>query len=155
MNIEPTIRDLITRTIHMSLATVRDNKPWVCEVHFIYDDDLNIYFMSKVSRRHSQEIADNPYVSGTIVRQHDKGEFCSGALYYEGQAHAVTDEARQHELRELFGQRLGTPDSAMVDVGQPEGSQFYQITVSNYAVFGKFGDNPIGKYELKWKGSQK
>lgn len=51
----------------MSLATSADNKPRVCEVYFVYDTDLNFYFRSKTSRRHSQEIAKNPYVSANIV----------------------------------------------------------------------------------------
>ena len=32
--IERIIREYLPQIIHMSLATVKDNKPWVCEVHF-------------------------------------------------------------------------------------------------------------------------
>ena len=69
-NIEQTIREYLPGIIHMSLATCVDNKPRVCEVHFVYDNDLNLYFRSLTSRRHSQEIAINPFVSGNIVKQH-------------------------------------------------------------------------------------
>ena len=43
--IEKIIREYITKIPHMSLAAVSDNKPWVCEVHFAYDNDLNLYFV--------------------------------------------------------------------------------------------------------------
>ncbi len=54
MNIEKTIREDIENVIHMSLATCRDIKPWICEVHFSFDNDLNFYFLSKPERRHSE-----------------------------------------------------------------------------------------------------
>ena len=78
MDIEKVIRENIDKTVHMSLATVHDNRPWVCEVHFAYDDDLNIYYRSLNTRRHSKEIALNPNVAGNIVRQHTLGEYPLG-----------------------------------------------------------------------------
>ena len=44
--IEQTIREYIDQIVHMSLATSANNQPWVCEVHFAVDDELNIYFRS-------------------------------------------------------------------------------------------------------------
>ncbi len=67
MDVEKIIREYIDKTIHLSLATSSDNKPWVCEVHFAYDEQLNLYFRSLKSRRHSQEIAKNPNVAGNII----------------------------------------------------------------------------------------
>lgn len=69
-DLEKTIRDYLPAVIHLSLSTCKDDKPWVCEVHYVYDDELNLYFRSKPSRRHSLEIMDNPYVAGNIVEQH-------------------------------------------------------------------------------------
>jgi hypothetical protein len=73
-DIEKVIRDYLPEVIHMSLATCKDNKPWVCEVHFVYDNDLNLYFVSLPSTRHSSELRANPYVSGNIVKQFKLGE---------------------------------------------------------------------------------
>jgi nitroimidazol reductase NimA-like FMN-containing flavoprotein (pyridoxamine 5'-phosphate oxidase superfamily) len=72
-DVEQIIRDYLPNVIHLSLATCVDNKPRVCEVHYVYDD-LNLYFRSKLSRRHSQEIFHNPYVAGNIVEQHTREE---------------------------------------------------------------------------------
>lgn len=79
----------------MSLATSNNNKPWVCEVHYAYDDQLNLYFRSKPSRRHSQEIATNPHVAGSIVIQHKLGEKPRG-VYFEGIAELLTGVDENH-----------------------------------------------------------
>lgn len=36
INVEQLIQEYIDKSLHMSLATVPDNKPWVCELHFAY-----------------------------------------------------------------------------------------------------------------------
>lgn len=46
MDIEKTIRNYFPQVIHMSLATCADNKPWICEVHYVFDNELNLYFRS-------------------------------------------------------------------------------------------------------------
>ena len=66
MDIEKLIREYLPQIIHLSLGTSANNKPWVCEVHFAYDESLNLYYRSLTLRRHSQEIAENPNF-GNIV----------------------------------------------------------------------------------------
>jgi uncharacterized protein YhbP (UPF0306 family) len=57
-------KDVIRRNINkcniMQLATSSNDIPWVVTVHFYADDELNLYWSSRDSRRHSQEIASNP-----------------------------------------------------------------------------------------------
>jgi nitroimidazol reductase NimA-like FMN-containing flavoprotein (pyridoxamine 5'-phosphate oxidase superfamily) len=51
MDVGKAIREYLPNIVHMSLGTCVDNQPWVCEVHFVYDDDLNLYWRSQPSRR--------------------------------------------------------------------------------------------------------
>jgi uncharacterized protein YhbP (UPF0306 family) len=139
INVEQVIRDYLPQILHMSLGTSEDNRPWVCEVHFVYDDNLNLYFRSLTSRRHSQDIATNPHVAGNIVKQHAKGEYPLG-LYFEGTAAMLDDEAARQEITPLFKDRLGIEADILAESRDPEGHQFYKITVENWYVFGKFGD---------------
>lgn len=44
----------------MQLATVSSGKPWVCTLYFICDDQLNFYWLSLPTRRHSKEIEKDP-----------------------------------------------------------------------------------------------
>lgn len=152
MDVEKLVREYIDKMVHMSLGTCKDGRPWVCEVHFAYDDALNLYFRSLKSRRHSQEIAGNPRVAGNIVRQHELGELPVG-VYFEGTAEMLAAEDRLAALPHFS--RLGVGEEALTDAANPDGHQFYKITVENYYVFGKF-DTPSGqKYQLAWNGGAK
>jgi uncharacterized protein YhbP (UPF0306 family) len=153
MNTEQIIRENIDKSLHMSLATVSGNKPWVCEVHFVYDDDLNLYWRSMASRRHSQEIAANPNVSGNIVRQHGPGEMPLG-IYFEGQAELITDVEEQKRIFPLFIERQGVKETALEDAKRPDGTKFYKITVQNCYAFGRFGDS-VQKLTLEWNGGKR
>ncbi|MBP7837512.1 pyridoxamine 5'-phosphate oxidase family protein [Candidatus Saccharibacteria bacterium] len=147
---EELVRDYITKTVHFSLASVKDGKPWVCEVHFAYDNDLNVYFRSLTSRRHSQEIALNPHVAGTIVRQHALEEGCDGALYFEGTADIMTDEATRVAVMPFFQKQLGAKETILDDAKSKDGHQFYKITVKNWYLYGAFGQPKSAKYQLDW-----
>lgn len=154
LDIEKIVREYIDKSLHMSLATVSGDKPWVCEVHFVYDDDLNLYFRSKAATRHAQEIATNPNVAGNIVRQHALDEY-PAAVYFEGAAERLTNEADWQAVLPLFEARLKADESILEDARNPDGKHFYKITVANWAAFGKFGGDKGQKYELKWNGGAK
>lgn len=150
--IEQLIRNYLPNIIHMSLATCTDNKPWVCEVHYAYDEDLNLYFSSSPSRRHSQEIAQNPHVSGNIVVQHGLDEKPQG-VYFEGKAAMVEDPEEVEAALHVYGTRFNDrADFAKAELAKEDGSRFYKITVSDFYVFDVRGDlNPPGKHYLSWK----
>ncbi len=154
MDIENIVREYITKTVHMSLATVNDNIPWVCEVHFTYDDNLNLYFLSLKSRRHSQEIAENPNVAGNIIDKHALGQPVVG-LYFEGTCQIIRDNNQKKEVFKYFRQNLNARENILEESDHEDGHQFYKITVRNWYVFGKF-DTPTGqKYKLAWNGGEK
>lgn len=154
MDVEKVIRDYLPQIIHLSLGTSRDNKPWVCEVHFAYDEDLNLYYRSLTSRRHSIEIADNPNVAGTIVKQHDLNTPGVG-VYFEGTAKLLELGDEQNKAFECIKERLKASDEILEEAKRPDGHQFYKITVDTYYVFGKFNETDgAKKYELKWNGGK-
>jgi uncharacterized protein YhbP (UPF0306 family) len=154
MDIEPIIRDYLPDVVHMSLATSQDNKPWVCEVHFAYDDHLNLYFRSLPTRRHSQEIAANPNVAGNIVRQHALGEYPLG-VYFEGTAQQLGSGEDQQEAFEAIKRRLKAGDEILEEAQRADGHQFYKVTVKTWYVFGKLEGDKGQKYELTWNGGEK
>ncbi|HEY1085548.1 MAG TPA: pyridoxamine 5'-phosphate oxidase family protein [Candidatus Saccharimonadales bacterium] len=154
--LEKIIREYIDKTVHMSLATVSADRPWVCEVHFTYDDDLNLYFRSTPARRHSQEIEDNPHVAGNIVDTFplDDPRPAVG-IYFEGTAEQVEDESLYDEIYELFERRLDVNESIIDDAKRADGHKFYKISVQNWYAFGRFGDSGAKKHELAWNGGEK
>ncbi len=154
MDVEKTIRQYLPQVVHMSLATCTDNEPWVCEVHFAFDENLNLYFRSLTSRRHSQEIAANPNVAGNIVTQHFLGQPVR-AVYFEGTAKLLTTDEENQEAFKYLQLRLGLNKEILAESQRPDGHQFYMITVANYYLFDSYTSNPSQKYELKWNGGSK
>ena len=149
MDIEKTIRDYLTGVFHMSLATCVGNKPWVCEVHFVYDDNLNLYFRSKKTRRHSREIASNRNVAGDIVEQHPVDKRPRG-VYFEGTAVIVEDFNQSHPAYKAFSERLGLGPEIIEDANTEDGHKVYVISVSDYYLFDARESSPSQKYHLKW-----
>lgn len=149
IDIEATVREYIAKTLHMSLGTSANNIPWVCEVHFAYDDQLNLYFRSKPSRRHSQEIAANPHVAGNIVAQHSLNDSVVG-IYFEGSAEMLNDVSADHPAYvSMSGRGIAGPDT-IEDSQKDEGHKFYKITVKNWYAFGRFDESHGQKYTLEW-----
>jgi uncharacterized protein YhbP (UPF0306 family) len=123
MDTEKLVRDCLSKCIHMSLGTCADNKPWVCEVHFAYDGELNLYYRSLESRRHSQEIEKNKYVAGNVVKQYAKGEPCDGAVYFEGTAKLLTPGQELDAAHNALSERLGIGDAELQQAQDQAGHQ--------------------------------
>ena len=149
MDVEQVVREYINKTVHMSLGTSVGDQPWVCEVHFAYDNDLNIYFGSLKSRRHSQEIAENPKVAGNIIDKYALGAPVVG-VYFEGTAKCLADKREREQAFRCMQARLSLRDNALADSEHEDGHQFYKITVKNWYVFGRFGEPSGQKYSLAW-----
>lgn len=153
-DIEKIIFEYIDKSIHMSLATVSGDRPWVCEAHFVYDAQLNLYWRSLASRRHSQEIISNSNVAGNIVRQHSLEEY-PHAVYFEGTAELLDDIEQQRMIFPLFQTRLSAEEGIIEEAQQEDGHKFYKITVNNWYAFGRFGRSEGLKYKLVWDGGKK
>lgn len=147
--IEQIIREYIDQVVHMSLATSKDNKPWVCEVHFAVDGELNIYFRSVTSSRHGQEILENPNVAGNIITQHFKNQRIRG-VYYEGTAEVLKDITEDHPGVIATAKRYGKESAIQAVRPEDDKPHYFKITVKNWYVFDSYGPAPVGKYQLLW-----
>lgn len=153
-NLEQAIREYLPNIIHMSLGTCADGKPWVCQVHFAYDNELNLYFCSSTATRHCQEIAQNSHVSGSISVQHGPADKPS-CIDFEGTAEAVA-EITDNDLGYLAYEDRFPGRLSLVDYLKPEnGGRMYKITVSDFYVFDVSGklDTP-GKHHVAWQTSR-
>jgi uncharacterized protein YhbP (UPF0306 family) len=147
---ETVIREYINDVIHMSVSTSRNNKPWTCEVHFSYDGNLNLYFYTKPSRRHSKDIHLNPQVSGSIVRQHQVGEKPRG-VYFEGLAERVEGISMHTDAFKSYNERFGVAwESVKEQAAASDGHVFYHIRVSDWYVFDAIESKPSQKYHIGW-----
>ena len=154
VDIEKYIRAYLPEVIHMSLATSKDGKPWICEVHYAFDEDLNLYFRSLTSRRHSQEIAQNPSVAGNMTKQVGLDQPCMGVVDFEGKAELLAAGPEQDRAFECIKQRFSETDEILKQAQDPKGNQFYKVTVEKWYVFGKLDGQSPQKYKLGWNRNE-
>ncbi len=131
----------------MQLATTRDNKPWVCNVWFVADNNLNIYWISSTTRRHSQEIQDNEHVAAAMCLVTDPSDTSKGGIQLEGTAHEVTNALEIAKALKLYAARgiftLDQVKKFMADAAKPH--RFYKITPARIVLF----DGRVREYTTK------
>jgi uncharacterized protein YhbP (UPF0306 family) len=146
--VEAIIRAYVPQVVHMSLGTTNDGKPWVCEVHYAFDDDLNLYFRSLPVTRHCQDIAKNPQVAGSIVTQHFLNQAPRG-VYFEGTAELLEQVSADHPAVTATSARFGA-DPEKLMAYSANGVRFYKVTPSSWYIFDAYVSRPAQQYTLNW-----
>ncbi|MEK7503194.1 MAG: pyridoxamine 5'-phosphate oxidase family protein [Patescibacteria group bacterium] len=93
-NIKQLIKEVMDKGYLMSLATIDSSGVWVCDVIYIHDENLNIYWKSDPNVRHSKAIIVNNQVAGTITTS-GPGENNLG-IQFDGVAEKI--EGSRHDL---------------------------------------------------------
>lgn len=76
----------------MAVATIdEEGKPWIANVYFGVDDDLNMYFMSKRSTKHSKHIESDGQVSYTVAWYNLENDEDRIAIQATGKCELVKD----------------------------------------------------------------
>ena len=98
------VNELFAENILATLATVNaDGTPWSTPLHVASDGEY-VYWFSKVSTVHSQNITRNPRVSLTLFSP-DESHGPKG-VYVNGQVELLRGDSEQ-AAREIIGTRLG------------------------------------------------
>ena len=71
----------------MTLATIGPDGLWAAAVFYV-NTDLNLYFISAPTSRHSQNIAHNPQVAGTIQEDYSDWPEIKG-IQFEGHVQQI------------------------------------------------------------------
>ena len=133
--IEKLIYEYLREARMMQLATCANSKPWICNVWFSFDEEMNIYWFSSTTRRHSKEIEHNPNVAGAVVLPLTPEDPARG-IQFEGEAERLTNEEDINKARSTYEGRIfpaKTIDNLMVSIEKPH--VFYRIKVSTYVLF--------------------
>lgn len=97
------IFDTLRDALVINIATVKNNQPWVAAMIYVYDQSFNLYWLTKTSTRHSQEIALNPKVAANITAVQENGN--ARQLQIEGEAHLCDDQKISVEVEEKYHER--------------------------------------------------
>jgi uncharacterized protein YhbP (UPF0306 family) len=71
-NVLSDIKQYIKDIWLMQIATSLDNQPWIANVYFVADENLNFYWLSTPARRHSRELSINHKAAIAIVIKKDQ-----------------------------------------------------------------------------------
>lgn len=86
-NLKEQIIEVLQQGHVLSLGTLDNQGVWVADVIYVHDDELNIYWMSYESTRHSKAIEINQKVAGTITVREKEDDL---GLQIEGIAQPIT-----------------------------------------------------------------
>jgi uncharacterized protein YhbP (UPF0306 family) len=134
------VLDYLEQNRVMTLATCRAGTPWAASVMFAYDDDLNLYFLSKPETRKTQNLLANPKVSVTVNQvQKTPGKVIGVQL--EGSAEML-DKKKNSKEQEIFKNRFNWAEKYLSD------HELFKITPKKiyYLDDARFG--PGGREEL-------
>lgn len=150
MELRQLIRDCLSEAKLMQLATSTGDQPWVCNVWFAADDDMNIYWFSSTTRRHSDEVLKNEKVAGAMalpVSPQDKGR----GLQFEGIAEILTEEKDIAAARAVYTDRIFSKEQIDTFMALPDRPhRFYRIRPTRFVLFDtvNFPDNSRQEYSL-------
>lgn len=143
MDLKQLIKDYLQEARLMQVATVKEGKPWVCTVLFAFDEEFNLYWISKPDTRHSQEISNNEKVAGAIVSPNALGESVRG-LQFEGIAKEATGKDMEKAIA-IYANRTGMKDERKQKIlDKTDGHVPYVIKPTLFVLFDtkNFPENP-------------
>ena len=149
MNLKGLITTYLQEAQLMQIATAKNNQPWVCSVYFAFDDNLNLYWISKKETRHSLEIGTNEKVAGTIVLPHIPGQKVRG-LQFQGTGRKAIGDTMQKAM-DTYATRMGMKEERKQKILTGEDAHApYTIKPSLFVLFDEmnFPDNPRQEYHL-------
>lgn len=119
----------------MQLATVSSGKPWSCTVYYLADEQLNLYWASTPSRRHSREIATNPNISIAIVVSGEKGQEVIG-IQAEGTAGMIKEPGDIQPIAKKYAAAFGRDKQWVDDFSRLKTEhRLYKFTPTSYVLF--------------------
>ncbi|MDP2594190.1 MAG: pyridoxamine 5'-phosphate oxidase family protein [bacterium] len=124
MNLREQVKEVLANTHLMSLATSDENGAWATDVIFVYDDELNLYWMSDPDYRHSRAILKNNQVAGTITMS-TKSKEPNFGIQFSGMAEKIGGSRYDLALKHYTKRGRSAPAESD-DVLQ--GDSWYKLT---------------------------
>lgn len=149
MDLKKLIVEYLQKAKLMQLATSKENQPWVCNVYFAFDDNFNIYWISKPERRHSEEVRNNTKVAGAIVLPHTPGDDVRG-IQFQGKAYELSGKDAEDGIK-VYAKRYDMPQERVEKIlDGSDGHMIYKIKVDTIVLFDEvnFPKNPRQEYKV-------
>lgn len=140
------IRQYLPQGRMMQIATVSGDQPWICTVYFVEDDQLNLYWLSWPTRRHSQEIAANNKIAVAVPVKFDKPVV---GVQAEGTAEVVTDKQVVADVMRRYVERYNSGQQFYERFAAGQNQHvLYKFTPSKFVLFDEVSFPSDGRKEI-------
>ncbi len=149
VDVKSLVQDFLMKAQIMQLGTSHGSKPWVTTLYFAADVNMNIYWLSRESRRHSKEIENNSHVAGTIIFPLNYGDKVRG-LQFEGQARMLKDQDALAG-RNIYSSKFWIVEDRAMNSAQGDSTQgCYQLRPERFVLYDEvnFPDNPTQELRM-------
>ncbi|HUD07119.1 MAG TPA: pyridoxamine 5'-phosphate oxidase family protein [Candidatus Saccharimonadales bacterium] len=155
MKIDELINNYVKNQYMMQLATSSNGQPWCCTVYYVADNELNLYWLSLPTRRHSREIDDNNRVAVAIPVKFVLGEKVVG-VQAEGSAEHVPSSEKSRDIAKLYAKKFNRGDQWVDDYcsGKTD-HKLYKFTPEKFVIFDdiNYPNQPRQEHIRKGKNS--
>lgn len=142
MSLRQQIEEYISQNIIMQLATSIENTPFCCNLHYAFDDQLNLYWMSLQTTQHSRAIESNTKAAATIAKPHALADKPQG-LQLQGTASKAEDFEQAFKIyMDRYPHWLQREEE--LRRGDSNGRALYKFTPSKIVLFdiANYPENP-------------
>lgn len=132
----------------MSLATYGE-KIWSATVYYLFDEDLNLYFLSPINSLHCLNIDKNPEVSLTIADSRQKASGDKIGLQMRGRAKKIKSTLMIKKIISMWNNKhFDAPPIKYQTLMKVWRSRFYQIEPEFIKLF---SEKSGGEKESTWE----
>jgi uncharacterized protein YhbP (UPF0306 family) len=147
MEVKDLIKKYLSQSRMMQIATVDGDQPWICTVYYVEDEDLNLYWLSLPTRRHSQEIQKHNKVAIAVPVKFDKPII---GIQTEGTAEVVNDAELIAKVMESYVSKYDSGKDFYDNfVTRTNQHQLYKFSPKHYKLFDE--EEYPGSPEQKWE----
>lgn len=116
----------------MQISTVIENSPWICTVNFVFDKDLNLFWMSLRNTRHSKEIEQNSTVAVAIVIDSEN----KIGLQMQGTAIEVKGEELE-KVHKIYCETYGDKPQRLIEAQSNDQNVrgYYKVSPTKLVIF--------------------
>lgn len=133
MNVKELIKKNLSECKIMQLATVSGGQPWICTVYYVADEEMNLYWLSLPSRRHSREIDSHNKAAITIPVKFDQPVI---GMQAEGAAETVIDNTTVEKIMGYYVAKYNAgKDFYNNFVAGTNEHQMYRFTPKKFVLF--------------------
>jgi uncharacterized protein YhbP (UPF0306 family) len=141
MKPEELVRKYIESNEVMQLATEENGQPRICNLHYVFDEENNLYWMSMRNTKHSEALRNNKKTAISILQNPDNKQ----CVHMEGGAFELSGSEAVN-AHEIYGAKFGQKDQRLVEAqsGDPQLRAYYVFKPTHIVLFDEknFPDSP-------------